>query len=307
MCLLFLIFGEAKGAQLAKAFPTRPILLFSVRDECFHRPTQRGSVCSVRCGTGSVYAPIDLEAGGTWLSYNNSNHRFAVILNYHETLDDTNSSEDFISRGLIPGKFTESSITTDDFLSDIQKTFHRLKGFSLIFGDHKSCHYVSNKCPDSPVQLAPHQLHGFSNGSLNADPSLWPRIGVGKSIITQHLDEMRPTSVNETRRKLKRMVEDFRSSDYVASDPALRSTVHERLILPPTWSEELNLMYGTRTLTVIATFEDTDGQDKKRADGVGENSTGGDEGDGGVFILESDCNALTNPHAWVEKEHILLT
>jgi len=291
---------------LAKSFPTRPILLFSVRDECFHRPTQRGSVCSVRCGAGSVYAPIDLEAGGTWLSYNKTNHRFAVILNYHEAPgdEDSYSNEDLISRGLIPGKFTESSITTADFLSDLQKTFHRLRGFSLIFGDHESCHYVSNKCPDSPVQLAPHQLHGFSNGALYADASSWPRIGVGKSIITPHLDELQPTSVDATRQKLKKMVEDFKRNDYVASDPALRSTVHAKLILPPTRIEEMNMVYGTRTLTAITTFEDDTEQTQKTSDGNGGNSLGGNEG---VFILESDCDALTEPHTWTEEEHILLS
>jgi uncharacterized protein with NRDE domain len=260
---------------------------------------------------GSVYAPIDLEAGGTWLSYNKQNHRFAVVLNYHESeFEEENvkkSSEEMISRGFIPGMFTDSSISPSEFIDDLKKSYHRMSGFSLIFGDHEGCHYVSNKCPDSPVKLAPHVLHGFSNGALHDEPSAWPRIGVGKSVLTAHIEDesLQLTSMEKSRNRLRQMIEDFKSNDYETNDPALRSSVHARLILPPTVCEEIDQLYGTRTLTAITTFEEEmDGDyDASGESGDTRNVSGGMKH--GVYILESDCDPLSSD--WSEDEHILFT
>jgi uncharacterized protein with NRDE domain len=281
-----------------------------VRDENFHRDTQRGKV---KKGT---YAPMDMEAGGTWLSYNKVNQRFAVILNNDDPMCDSDcatkeeESEVLKSRGVLPAMFTESTITPTTFLKDIKKIFGNFHGFSLIFGDNDGCHYVSNRCVDSPVRLEPNVLHGFSNGAISAPPEAWPRLAVGKSVIESQIHDLSLTSVhdeNEIRRNLQQLMEGFKSNEYVNPDISMHSTCHERLILPPTYAcDQDNYLYGTRTLTAFATFGE-EGVEEEREEEEGNNGDrdrkGKDRGRSGVLVLESDLDPVTRE--WSDQEHVL--
>lgn len=308
MCLLFLIFGKLShhGARMGmtKSLGSRPLLLFSVRDENFHRQTRRG------CVDGSVYAPKDMEAGGTWLSFNISNRRFAVVLNYDESESGACHAceEGMLSRGILPAMFTESTSTTSEFIDEVKKSYDRFNGFSLIFGDDEECHYISNRCQDSPVPLAPNVIHGFSNGALFADSAAWPRIGVGKSIIEAHAQSELLSIYDEQscRLILQKLVVAFRTCEFVNQDLTSRGTCHERLILPPTAYGQHNL-YGTRTLTAIGSFCDSEEQQNEE---ILMKMQGGSGGTGtglfrsGVRVVEADFDSSSGQ--WCDDEHVLL-
>ena len=202
--------------------------------------------------------------------------------------------------------FTDSNIPITSFLKDIKQKFGFFNGFNLIFGDLEGCYYVSNRNLDSPVQLEPNVLHGFSNGDLHADPAAWPRLPVGKSVIELEVPSLGggvASKVIETeslcKQHMRQLVEAFKSNEYVNPDVSMHTTCHESLILPPTSCDENDVLYGPRTLTALVTFA-------TGREGEGEESADGRQGGVrcGVFIVESDLDPGTQ--RWSDKEHVLL-
>ena len=273
MCLLFLIFKKT-------SYRPGSLLLVSVRDEDFLRETERGQVKE-----GS-YAPRDVEAGGTWFSYNKNNYRFAVVLNHHggcDTGEQTTTiydNEEKISRGSLPEMFTQSDITVTEFVDRVKKILHKFNGFNIIFGDSACCYYLSNKCQQF-LSLVPNVLHGFSNGSVDANPCEWPRIGMGKTIIESilpSLDGMSEMDIDNFNRILDDLADSFKKEQCEKNvDAATISTPYERLIIPPTVCERE--LFGSRTLIALLAFMNDEPSDSDKSN---------------VCILESDLDPHTN-------------
>lgn len=190
MCLLLFQYGGSKF----------PFILCSNRDEALFRHTSRGLVRDSPNASSRYYAPIDEEAGGTWIAFSEHNSRFAVVLNYHEWRKPKSAMLRFLSqllgakkqrsRGYLPLDFVKSAenISAESYANEISALpSGSYSGFNFIVGDRNGCYFVSNQSDDPrPLYLDPGVVHGISNGGINDD---WCKVRISKARVERILTE----------------------------------------------------------------------------------------------------------------------
>lgn len=200
MCLLVFSFG----------FSSCPLLVCNNRDEFLSRPTRRGHFHE----NLRTYAPIDIEAGGTWIAFSEVNARFVVVLNYHQWRSLNSLYRHFfpppqrISRGTLAMNFitSDDSVTAQEYAFRVSPQCYA--GFNLIVGDKSGCYYVSN-CESTPMQLEPRRFYGISNGRLETwEKSILCKQRVQSLMepqLSHHIDE---ASVADISSKLLKILQD---------------------------------------------------------------------------------------------------
>jgi uncharacterized protein with NRDE domain len=273
MCLLLFQYGGDKF----------PFVLCSNRDEALFRETSRGSVRTGPLDSTRYYAPIDQEAGGTWIAFSEINSRFAVVLNYHEwrtpqsiwnqisSLATDHKSRK--SRGHLPLDFITASkdVSAESYASEIAARCCGLySGFNFIVGDVQGCYYVSNQaCGSQPLYLEPGVVHGISNGSID---DTWCKVKISKTKISRILQDCGDSAgdncviskahVEELTLQLMQVMQD----NTLLVDPTLgyiieRYTRVSAIFVDPIYSSPGKISpvsdnYGTRTTTIAVLGRD---------------------------------------------------
>lgn len=193
MCILFLLVGD----------DTSPTLICNNRDEYFNRRTRRGELSS----SGSHYAPLDIEGGGTWISIDGVNgppnkFKYSIVLNFHHwrerypftrnaPMNGKNAYANLSklkSRGLlIKNFFEDDNIRAEDYGDRVYADRLIYRPFNLIISDHSGTFYVSSSVHQKhPEKLPPGRLYGISNGYLY---DAWEKTSLGKRLIEACLTE----------------------------------------------------------------------------------------------------------------------
>ena len=298
MCLLLFQYGH----------PTCPFVLCSNRDEALFRKTVRGAVASKGCS--KYYAPIDEEAGGTWIAFGECNSRFAVVLNYHEWRDPGNWCHAIFSRvlyggmrksrGFLPLDFIEAEkhITAKEYASTIAALPRSVyAGFNLIVGDKDGCYYVSNqKTISSPQYLEPCIIHGISNGCMDDD---WCKVTISKRKFSTALAERTYdiTKIGiEHARALTSTLMTIMHDGTPLMDPTLGYlnefwTKSSAIFVEPELDHSggvsgVSMNYGTRTTTIAILFSEKEKRNQHK-----------------LLITENDLDASTS--VWSVNENSL--
>ena len=273
MCLLLFQYGGEKS----------PVVICSNRDESLFRKTKRGAVRTTSEGV-KFFAPLDEEAGGTWIAFSEASRRFAVVLNYHEwrapksffshVLRMLGQKKPHKSRGCLPMDFISApeTVTAATYAAEIAALPGAwYAGFNLIIGDKYGCYYVSNQTPGSgPHFLEPKVVHGISNGSIDDD---WCKVKISRSKLSDILssesnyrsqNDNELFSVEEAKDLTTKLFKIMQDSTPLM-DPTLgylreRATQVSAIFVNPKLlpngqvsPEETN--YGTRTTTIAVIFQ----------------------------------------------------
>jgi uncharacterized protein with NRDE domain len=220
MCLILLAW---------QAHPDYPLVIAANRDEFFARPTAQAAFWAE---APQVLAGRDLQAGGAWLGVTR-NGRFAALTNYR----DPAQNQQLPSRGALVAGFLTGNETPENYLAHIAASGVRYNGYNLLLGDGQSLWWASNVAGEARP-LAP-GIYGVSNDLLDTP---WPKVGAGKTALTQALDDL-PDD-----RPLFHLLRD----DAIHPDEHLPSTG-----IPQAWERMLSAAfvkspsYGTRSSTVL--------------------------------------------------------
>ncbi|CAM9264683.1 unnamed protein product, partial [Ectocarpus fasciculatus] len=253
MCLLLFQYGGGTNC---------PFVLCSNRDEALFRKTIRGTVTSR--GDNNYYAPLDEEAGGTWIAFGECNSRFAVVLNYHDRVFAGGKRK---SRGFLPLDFINATnnITAREYAAAISGLpCSSYAGFNLIVGDKDGCYYVSNqKTNSAPQHLEPGIVHGISNGAMDDD---WCKVTISKHKISAALAGWGTESGIEAARAVTASLMSVMQDDTPLVDPTLGYLSHfwtksSAIFVEPELdrSGEISKVltnYGTRTTTIATSYRD---------------------------------------------------
>lgn len=144
-----------------RAHADYPLVVAANRDEFYARPTADAAPWPE---APTVFAGIDLEAGGTWLGITR-NGRFAAVTNVREP----DMAKGRFSRGMLTRDFLLSGQAASDFAQSIDGRDY--SGFNLLLSDGEALVYCSNR--DSEPRLLPPGVYGLSNHRLD---SPWPKL-----------------------------------------------------------------------------------------------------------------------------------
>lgn len=173
-----------------------PLIIANNRDEFFKRSTSRGALTS-----GGLYSPTDLEGGGTWISYDHSRFRYAIILNFHSwrylnhdpfQSESNGTTSGVKSRGLYVQEYIDSTLSPDEFAGKVFDTNDNTRGYNLIIGDQDNARLVckyEESLPPKIATLISGQIYGISNGFMDDDN--WQKVVYGKQIFAKILREHR--------------------------------------------------------------------------------------------------------------------
>ena len=220
MCLALLAFA---------AHPRFRVVIAANRDEFHARPAAPASWI-----TPEILAGRDLEAGGTWLGLRRDG-RFALLTNFR---DPARNEAGAPSRGALPLRVLEDRRPLGDAVASLVADADRYNGFSLLAGDLRSLHYLSNR--GGGAHAVPPGVHGLSNHLLDTP---WPKVVHTRAALEAWIaggsDDIEPLFA-------------FLADRSAAADEILPSTgvplEWERLLSPPFIVSE---RYGTRCSTVI--------------------------------------------------------
>ena len=150
-----------------KTDPEYPLIFVSNRDEYHSRPSKSLE----RWPYTNIYAPRDLEGGGTWLGFT-ADGRWAAITNFR---DATKQPKKPISRGTLVKDFLLSSASPKQYAEEISHKVQTFNGFNLLVGDIGSIEYISNRRESNHVSsetLTEPGIYTLSNHLLNTP---WPK------------------------------------------------------------------------------------------------------------------------------------
>jgi uncharacterized protein with NRDE domain len=180
MCILYIVAPSQGNSSSGEATATSsiPLIIANNRDEYVIRPAAKGSFhpISPSNNEASVYYPVDLKAGGSWLCFDHGNRfvsknasgdpnieyrgagpsfRFALVLNFDEfrigyTAD---RSKKYVSRGFLCKQFIEGNLNALDYCLQLLSQIDEFRGFNFIVGDDVSgTYFLSNiDCPGSRI------------------------------------------------------------------------------------------------------------------------------------------------------------
>jgi len=212
--------------------PRYQLILGANRDEYRSRPTAPAGYWQDAPG---VLAGRDLEAGGTWLGVSTVG-RFAAVTNYR---DPRQAAGTFPSRGRLVADFlTGSEESLAAFHSRLAGESDRYDGFNLLYGDHESLHYHTNRGGSSgPVSPG---IHALSNHLLD---SRWPKSNCAR----QRLAELTAANQIDQDALFRALADPAPFADGLLPDTGI-GLERERLLSPIfiTGTE-----YGTRSTTLL--------------------------------------------------------
>lgn len=213
--------------------PDYPLVVAANRDEFFSRPTAAADFWPQ---APNLLAGHDLEAGGAWLGITRQGH-FSALTNFR---DPAQNMPGRLSRGALVAGFLSGNATPERYLESIDGGAYN--GYNLLLADNRNLWWTSNVSGEKR-RLAP-GIYGLSNHLLDTP---WPKVGAGKTALTQALDAL------PDERPLFQLLAD--------------SSVHPDHRLPATgvpleWERLLSAAfvkspgYGTRSSTVITLRRD---------------------------------------------------
>jgi uncharacterized protein with NRDE domain len=159
-----------------RVHPDYPFVVAANRDEFFARPTAPAAFWK---DAPQVLAGRDLEAGGTWMGVTRSG-RFAALTNFRDPAQNRSGAP---SRGGLVADFLVLDESPQEYLEHIAPRSHECNGFNLLVGDGDTLWWSSNMGGEARA-LAP-GVYGISNHLLDTP---WPKVGAGKTALTQALD-----------------------------------------------------------------------------------------------------------------------
>lgn len=161
MCILFIAL---------KQHPQYPVIICANRDEFHDRPTQSLHYWPKE----KILAGKDLQAGGTWLGINQSQH-FSALTNFRQPhlIDSTKTSRgDLVIKAL-----SEENIESNQKIinNHLQKHANQYNGFNLIYGSLEKLY-----CFDSvnkTTKVMEDGVFSICNGALTDS---WPKMTLGE-------------------------------------------------------------------------------------------------------------------------------
>lgn len=248
-----------------KHFPGLKLLVLFNRDEFFERPTERAHWWSPDLQSGHdrlVLGGRDAVRGGTWLAVNRQG-RLAFVTNIREKRDISILDPENKSRGCLPIEFLLQSSSPVEFLD-------RLKGDPL-HGHHAGYNIVCLDCDEhdegayycnrhSQTQLLSPGIYSLANSHIG---DVWPKGEKGQQEVVALLhnaasskgvlkalpwDELFKIMSDPT--ELVGNLEEAPKTGY----PAEFERMVSGILVPPI---DVGLgLYGTRSQTIIAVWED---------------------------------------------------
>ncbi len=210
-----------------------PLVVLANRDEFFERPS---AVLAQWEDHPDILAGRDLRAGGTWLGFNRSNRRFAVVTNVREPGAALKAPAR--SRGFLIPDFLLGELNAEEFAQNLlDETAQNYDGYNLMLFDENKAVCVSNR---GGLQHLQPGVYGLSNAQLDTP---WPKVESAKAGLHTALEQ----SVG-----VEALEQVMRDAQQV-SDEKLPSTG-----VPLEWERRLSAMfidgsseYGTRALTSV--------------------------------------------------------
>ena len=228
MCLIILAY---------QAIPDYPLIAAANRDEFYSRPARGAHFWPNNPNGKQILAGQDLLAGGTWLGINREG-RFAAVTNWR---DPSRSEHKPYSRGELPVRFLQSSLTAFDYAESLKDSFDSYAGFNLLVGDHNNMVYINNV--NCQLQQLNPGIYGLSNGMLD---SHWPKVQRGRQRMQTLLDQPDQLSTEA----LINLMGDRQQAD----DSALPDTgisIEKERELSPLFIHSQGRNYGTRNSTAV--------------------------------------------------------
>lgn len=214
-----------------------PLVLAANRDEFFTRPTQQAEFWEAKNSESTILAGRDLLAGGIWLGLSVSG-RFSAVTNIREP---SRVEQTPISRGELPLKFLQSSLSAKEYAQSLTNRFRLYSGFNLLVSDGNDMYYVNNQ--ENLVSKLKPGIYGLSNGLLDSD---WPKVNRGKKdlrLIMKDINELNTDDLLE-----------MMSHREVAVDAKLPKTgipLYPERALSPAFITDTDRGYGTLSSTAI--------------------------------------------------------
>lgn len=222
MCLILFAHEYSKQYKL---------VLLANRDEYHQRATKKSGVW---VNQPHIFGGVDLQAGGSWLSVDNTG-RLASITNVRKPPFEVNNK---CSRGLLVSEFLSGHLSANDFLEQLKPKDSDYGLFNLLLFDKSGLWYYSNDTGQS--QQVEYGIHGLCNASLDTP---WPKLTEGKELFKQAIDE----DCFETSKLFSIMQSQIKASDEQLPNTGV-SLEFERL-LSSVFIKSAN--YGTRCSTLI--------------------------------------------------------
>jgi uncharacterized protein with NRDE domain len=169
-----------------------PLIVAANRDEFYSRPSAPATWWTDH---PNIYAPRDLQAGGTWLGIaklKDGGYKFAAITNVR---DGSQQMPNAPSRGNLVSDFLISTDHIKNYLQRISSSAKNYNGFNLLIGEisetTQELSWFSNRNLDDTKngQLLAPGIYGLSNGTLN---SSWPKVSKAKAEMASLLCQNAP-------------------------------------------------------------------------------------------------------------------
>ncbi len=148
--------------------PGLPLIAAANRDEFHARPSAPAQWWD---DFPQVYAGRDLQNGGTWMGITRTG-RFAAVTNLRAADERHDAPR---SRGQLVADYLSGTMSSDTYLTQVDKMAAEFNGFNLLFGDRHQLLWYSNRATDDPRNGRPIQpgIYGLSNAYLDTP---WPKV-----------------------------------------------------------------------------------------------------------------------------------
>ena len=145
-----------------------PLIAAGNRDEYYDRPAKPADWWD---DYPQIYAGRDLQGGGTWIGVSREG-RFAALTNIRAPSE---MRDDAPSRGALVTNFLASTMSTDEYITELKTQQQEYNGFNLLIGDSKQLVWYSNRGDGDERNgkaLGP-GIYGLSNSLLDC---AWPKV-----------------------------------------------------------------------------------------------------------------------------------
>lgn len=227
-----------------QVLPCYPLIAAANRDEYYSRASAPATWWH---DFPHVFAPRDLEAGGTWMGVAKLNQRtdgykFAALTNVR---DGSPALVDAPSRGQLVADFLSGSDNLENYIQRISASANNYNGFNLLVGEVSSqsqslCWFSNRNVADARngKLLAP-GIYGLSNGVLD---SPWPKVSKSKAELASLLCQQAPQEAY-----FEMLSNTIPAPDHRLPDTGV-SLATERLLSSPCIHSE---NYGTRSSALL--------------------------------------------------------
>ena len=148
--------------------PDMPLIAAGNRDEYYDRPAKPADWWD---DYPQIYAGRDLQGGGTWIGVSREG-RFAALTNIRAPSEMRDNAP---SRGALVTNFLASTMSPDEYITELKTQQQEYNGFNLLIGDSKQLVWYSNRGDGDERNgkaLGP-GIYGLSNSLLDC---AWPKV-----------------------------------------------------------------------------------------------------------------------------------